>query len=161
MDAVGVINAGSSSIKSSLFGVHGDALEMTIHGQAEGPHECAVAFPAAPPLPGIRQHGCHRPVRRGDPRRRADPDRLARRAVGAITVAVRFVPAARLDPVALGENSQVSLERAREHGELDQRDRTGRESCLALVLTVAQNCFGVYEPAGAARPRALGAAERR
>ena len=48
MDAIGVFNAGSSSIKSSLFGVHGDALEMTIHGQAEGPHECRGRVSSGP-----------------------------------------------------------------------------------------------------------------
>jgi len=36
MDAIAVVNAGSSSIKFSLFGVRGDALELTVHGQAEG-----------------------------------------------------------------------------------------------------------------------------
>src|SRR5262249_35104125 len=36
MDAIAVVNAGSSSIKFSLFGVLGDALELTVHGQAEG-----------------------------------------------------------------------------------------------------------------------------
>src|SRR5262245_29610013 len=36
MDAIAVVNAGSSSRKFSLFGVHGDALELAVHGQAEG-----------------------------------------------------------------------------------------------------------------------------
>ena len=36
MDAIAVVNAGSSSIKFSLFGMRGDALELTVHGQAEG-----------------------------------------------------------------------------------------------------------------------------
>src|SRR5262249_2732212 len=36
MDAIAVVNAGSSSIKFSLFGVRGDVLELTVHGQAEG-----------------------------------------------------------------------------------------------------------------------------
>jgi acetate kinase len=35
MDAIAVVNAGSSSIKFSLFGVRGDALELTLHGQAD------------------------------------------------------------------------------------------------------------------------------
>ena len=36
MDTIAVVNAGSSSLKFSLFGVRGDELELTIHGQAEG-----------------------------------------------------------------------------------------------------------------------------
>jgi acetate kinase len=36
MDTIAVVNAGSSSIKFSLFGVRGDALQLTVHGQAEG-----------------------------------------------------------------------------------------------------------------------------
>jgi acetate kinase len=36
MDTIAVLNAGSSSIKCSLFGKRGDALELTVHGQAEG-----------------------------------------------------------------------------------------------------------------------------
>ena len=36
MDAIVVVNAGSSSLKFSLFGVRGSALELTVHGQAEG-----------------------------------------------------------------------------------------------------------------------------
>jgi len=41
MDAIAVVNAGSSSIKFSLFGVRGDALELTVHGQAEGLYTAA------------------------------------------------------------------------------------------------------------------------
>ncbi len=36
MDAIAVLNAGSSSIKFSLFVVHGDTLELTVHGQTQG-----------------------------------------------------------------------------------------------------------------------------
>jgi acetate kinase len=36
MDAIAVLNAGSSSIKFSVFVARGDALELTVHGQAEG-----------------------------------------------------------------------------------------------------------------------------
>ena len=36
MDTIAVVNAGSSSLKFSLFGVRGDELELTVHGQAEG-----------------------------------------------------------------------------------------------------------------------------
>src|SRR5262245_66367397 len=36
MDAIAVVNAGSSSLKFSLFAVRGNALELTVHGQAEG-----------------------------------------------------------------------------------------------------------------------------
>ena len=36
MDAIAVVNAGSSSIKFSLYGVRADALELSLHGQAEG-----------------------------------------------------------------------------------------------------------------------------
>ena len=36
MDAITVVNAGSSSLKFSLFAVRGNALELTVHGQAEG-----------------------------------------------------------------------------------------------------------------------------
>jgi acetate kinase len=36
MDAIAVLNAGSSSIKFSLFGVRGETLEVDVHGQAEG-----------------------------------------------------------------------------------------------------------------------------
>ena len=36
MDAIAVLNAGSSSIKFSLYGVRADALELSLHGQAEG-----------------------------------------------------------------------------------------------------------------------------
>src|SRR5262245_33494002 len=36
MDAIAVLNAGSSSIKFSLFVARGDALQLTVHGQAEG-----------------------------------------------------------------------------------------------------------------------------
>jgi len=36
MDAIAVVNAGSSSLKFSLFGARGDALELCVHGQAEG-----------------------------------------------------------------------------------------------------------------------------
>jgi len=36
MDTIAVINAGSSSLKFSLFGVRGNELELTAHGQAEG-----------------------------------------------------------------------------------------------------------------------------
>ena len=36
MDTIAVVNAGSSSLKFSLFGLRGDALEPTVHGQAEG-----------------------------------------------------------------------------------------------------------------------------
>jgi acetate kinase len=36
MDTIAVVNAGSSSLKFSLFGVRGDELEPTVHGQAEG-----------------------------------------------------------------------------------------------------------------------------
>jgi acetate kinase len=35
MDAIGVLNAGSSSIKFSVFAAREDALELTVHGQAE------------------------------------------------------------------------------------------------------------------------------
>lgn len=35
MDAIGVLNAGSSSIKFSVFAAREEALELTIHGQAE------------------------------------------------------------------------------------------------------------------------------
>src|SRR5499427_3990808 len=41
MDAIAVVNAGSSSIKFSLFGVRGDALELTVHGQDEGLYTAA------------------------------------------------------------------------------------------------------------------------
>src|SRR5262247_1327673 len=41
MDAIAVVNAGSSSIKFSLFGVRGDALALTVHGQAEGLYTAA------------------------------------------------------------------------------------------------------------------------
>jgi len=36
MDAIAVLNAGSSSIKFSVFAARGDALELTVRGQAEG-----------------------------------------------------------------------------------------------------------------------------
>jgi len=36
VDAIAVVNAGSSSIKFSLYGVRADALELSLHGQAEG-----------------------------------------------------------------------------------------------------------------------------
>lgn len=36
MDAIAVLNAGSSSIKFSLFLLRGDALELKLHGQIEG-----------------------------------------------------------------------------------------------------------------------------
>jgi acetate kinase len=36
MDTIAVVNAGSSSLKFSLFGVRGDELEPTVRGQAEG-----------------------------------------------------------------------------------------------------------------------------
>ena len=36
MDTIAVLNAGSSSLKFSLFGLRGDALQLTVHGQAEG-----------------------------------------------------------------------------------------------------------------------------
>jgi acetate kinase len=36
VDAMAVVNAGSSSIKFSLYGVRADALELNLHGQAEG-----------------------------------------------------------------------------------------------------------------------------
>src|SRR3954465_2430708 len=35
-DAIAVLNAGSSSIKYSLFLLRGDALELTLRGQVEG-----------------------------------------------------------------------------------------------------------------------------
>ena len=35
-DAIAVLNAGSSSIKFSLFAQAGDDLELTVRGQAEG-----------------------------------------------------------------------------------------------------------------------------
>jgi len=41
MDTIAVVNAGSSSLKFSLFGVRGDALELTVHGQAEGLYTAA------------------------------------------------------------------------------------------------------------------------
>lgn len=37
-DAIAVLNAGSSSIKFSLFAIDGDALDLTHHGQVEGIH---------------------------------------------------------------------------------------------------------------------------
>jgi len=36
MDAIAALNAGSSSIKFSLFVLRGETLELTIQGQAEG-----------------------------------------------------------------------------------------------------------------------------
>jgi acetate kinase len=36
VDAIAVVNAGSSSIKFSLYGARADALELNLHGQAEG-----------------------------------------------------------------------------------------------------------------------------
>jgi len=36
VDAIAVVNAGSSSIKFSLYGAHADTLELKLHGQAEG-----------------------------------------------------------------------------------------------------------------------------
>src|SRR5258705_1027851 len=36
MDAIAVVNAGSSRRKFSLVGVRGNALELAVHGQAEG-----------------------------------------------------------------------------------------------------------------------------
>ena len=36
MDTIAVVNAGSSSLKFSLFGVRSSELELTVHGQAEG-----------------------------------------------------------------------------------------------------------------------------
>jgi acetate kinase len=37
-DAIAVLNAGSSSLKFSLFAEHGNALELTVRGQIEGLH---------------------------------------------------------------------------------------------------------------------------
>ena len=37
-DAIAVLNAGSSSLKFSLFAERGDALELTVRGQIEGLH---------------------------------------------------------------------------------------------------------------------------
>jgi acetate kinase len=37
-DAIAVLNAGSSSLKFSLFAERGNALELTVRGQVEGLH---------------------------------------------------------------------------------------------------------------------------
>ncbi len=49
-DAIAVLNAGSSSLKFSLFAERGNALELTVRGQTEGLH-------AAPRFVAKDRHG--------------------------------------------------------------------------------------------------------
>ena len=47
-DAIAVLNAGSSSIKFSLFVMRGNELELELHGQIEGIYTTRTDGPAYP-----------------------------------------------------------------------------------------------------------------